>query len=207
MKKKSTTFVYPLEGKLYINLTNRCSNDCVFCLRNTGDGVKNSTLWLEREPSAEDVIKQIDAAGFEYSEAVFCGYGESTYRLNELCAVADYLKLKGVRVRLNTNGLGNLINEADITPRLKGRIDSVSVSLNSASAEEYLKLCRPVFGLKAYEGILIFTKKCVEAGIETILTAVDVIDKKDLESCKKTALNLGAEFKVRAHISDNGNYV
>lgn len=204
--KKGTVFIYPLGDNLYINLTNRCCNDCAFCLRRNGDGVKDSTLWLEREPTAAEVIDRIKNTDMVYDEAVFCGYGESTYKLNEMLEIADYLHSIGKKTRLNTNGLGSGINGFNIAPKLKGRIDTVSVSLNESDAERYDKICRSSFGLKAYKMITDFAAECVKEGIKTFLTVVDVIPPEEIEKCRATAEKIGARLRVRKYISDNEAY-
>ena len=203
---KSTVFIYPLGDNLYINLTNRCCNDCEFCLRRNGDGVKDSTLWLEREPTADEVIELIKHTDIVFDEAVFCGYGESTYRLNEMLCIAEFLHSIGKKTRLNTNGLGSGINGFDVAPLLKGKIDTVSISLNESDAERYDNICRSVFGLEAYGMITDFAAKCVKEGIETLLTVVDVIPPEEIEKCKAVAEKVGARLRVRKYISNNESY-
>lgn len=198
------TYAYMYGENLYINLTNRCCNDCAFCLRNNGDGVGEDNLWLAREPEAKEVtaaIARFDPAS--YRDVVFCGYGEPTYAIERMTEVADYAHTLGKRTRLNTNGLGNRINGRDITAELKGRIDVVSVSLNECSAEKYERVCRPEFA-DAYSSLLSFVRLCVEKGIDTVLSVVDVIPPEDIEVCRKTAAALGARFRVRKMITDNG---
>lgn len=204
--KKDTVFIYPLGDNLYINLTNKCCNDCEFCLRRGGDGVKNSTLWLEREPSAEEVIELIKHTDIRYDEAVFCGYGESTYKLAEMLEIAEFLHSIGKKTRLNTNGLGSAINGRDIVSELKGRIDTVSVSLNESDAERYDAVCHSVFGADAYGMILCFAEECVQKGIKTFLTVVDVIPPEEIEKCRAAAEKIGATLKVRKYISNNESY-
>ncbi len=205
--KKGIKFIYELGGNLYINLTNRCCNDCEFCLRRNGDGVKdNATLWLCREPSYREVISLIKKVDFEYSEAVFCGYGESTYKVAEMVEIADYLHSIGKKTRLNTNGLGNAINGINIVPLLEGKIDVVSVSLNESDPARYDAICHSVYGPDAYGYIQDFTKKCVDAGIKTIMTVVDVIPPEEIEKCRKICESTGAIFRVRKHISNNSSY-
>ncbi|MDR2201963.1 MAG: TatD family nuclease-associated radical SAM protein [Clostridiales bacterium] len=204
--KKDTKFIYRLNGGLYVNLTNRCCNDCVFCLRRNGDGIKGDTLWLEREPSASEVVDAIKAAGFQYGEVVFCGYGESTYRVPEIVEISRYVRPLGKTTRLNTNGLGNLINGRDIVPDLKGNVDAVSVSLNESDAARYAALCRPAYGLDAYPAILDFCRRCVCAGINTVMTVVDVIPPAEIEKCRESARLVGARLRVRRRINNNNDY-
>lgn len=199
-------YVYELDGKLYLNLTNRCCNACAFCIRGNADGIKGNRLWLSAEPTFAEVRQQIDAADFTYSEAVFCGYGEPTYALSVLLPAAAYLHELGKTVRLNTNGLGNLICGRDIVPDLVGRIDVVSVSLNAADADGYVALCKPQFGQDAYDALWAFARACAAAGIRTVMTAVDVIDAAQLVVCRRMAEDAGIVFRVRRYISDNESY-
>ncbi|MDE6293399.1 MAG: TatD family nuclease-associated radical SAM protein, partial [Clostridiales bacterium] len=173
-------YAYILDGKAYINLTNKCSNACTFCIRNTGDGVKDTVLWLDDEPTdGKAVLSAFDALGFEGREVVFCGYGEPTENLSVLKAVARELKSRGYFLRLNTNGLGNLTSGRNIAPELKD-IDVVSVSLNNCSKEKYLAVTQSLFGLKAFDGVLEFAACCKAANIDVIFTVVDVIGEKDI---------------------------
>lgn len=194
------TYAYMFGENLYINLTNRCCNDCAFCLRNNGDGVGDDVLWLNREPSAAEVTAAIarhDKAA--YRDIVFCGYGEPTYALDVLLSVAEYAHSIGKITRLNTNGLGSVINKKDIIPLLVGKIDVVSVSLNECSSEKYEAVCRPAFP-GAYEALKSFVRGCVGAGLETVVSVVDIIGVEDVEVCRKTAAELGAKFRVRKMI-------
>ena len=128
-------FVYRYGDNLYINLTNKCCNDCDFCIRNNGDGIGESgNLWLSREPSADEVIALIESFD-NYDEIVFCGYGEPTYKTEIMIEVANFVHGKGKKTRLNTNGLGNLINGRNIVDDLKTAIDTMSISLNSHTKE------------------------------------------------------------------------
>lgn len=190
------TYVYFFEGRLYINLTNKCCNDCTFCLRNNMDGIEGNNLWLSREGTKEEIVELIKK-NTDFTDAVFCGYGESTYRVDDMCFIADFLHRIGKTVRLDTNGLGSLINGYDIVPKLKGRIDIVSVSLNEADAEKYDKVSRSVYGLNAFDAMLKFTRDCIAAGIKAKMTVVDVIPKEDIEKCRKICEDLGAQFRVR----------
>lgn len=192
-------FVYRYGNSLYINLTNKCSNACDFCIRNNGDGIGDSgNLWLDREPNAEEVIERITAFD-NFCELVFCGYGEPTYKIDELVKVAKYAKERGIKTRLNTNGHGNLINGYDITEKLDGLLDIVSISLNGHTAEKYDEVCHSVYGLDGFTAMLEFAKKCVERGIETVMSVVNIGDI-DIKKCRELALSLGATLKVREYI-------
>lgn len=195
------TVCYTVNKGLYINLTNRCSNACEFCIRQNGEGVYGSdSLWLEREPEADEVIeciKKYDLTQFE--ELVFCGYGEPTERADVLVAVAKAVKqMCDISIRINTNGHGNLINGRDITPDFKGIIDVVSVSLNCANAEDYERICHPRFGIKAYEGLIEFARLCVPQVKSVVLSVVDTtIPNEDIKRCEETAKSIGAVLRVR----------
>ncbi len=194
------TYIYYFEGKLYINLTNRCSNDCTFCIRNNMRGIDGNDLWLEKEGTKEEIVKLISECEYKYDEAVFCGYGESTYRLADMLFIADYLHSIGKRTRLDTNGLGNLINGTNIVPLLVGKIDHASVSLNEYDAAKYDKVSRSIYGEQAFDAMIEFSKECIKAGIDVLLTVVDVIDNEDIIKCRNLAEELGARFRVRSYI-------
>ena len=195
------TIVYELDGNLYINLTNRCSNDCKFCVRTGKTSYYGHKLWLSKEPSAEEVLKAIGAK--KCNEVVFCGFGEPTFRFKELVEIASRLKEKGYFVRLNTNGHGNLINGEDVTLKLKGVIDKVNVSLNAPDNDEYMDVCRPVFGEDAFDGLIDFAKKCKAQGIDVVFSIVDCIGEKKVNKCKKLAKEVGIPLRVREMIEDS----
>ena len=195
----SENFVYRYGENLYVNLTNKCSNACTFCIRNNGDGIGDSgNLWLSREPSAKEVIDLIDSFD-NYEEVVFCGYGEPTYKIDEMVEVGKYVRSKGKITRLNTNGHGNFINGRNIVPDLKESIDVISVSLNSHTAKGYDEICHSVYGEEAFDAMLDFTHKCVQAGIETVMSVV-AVDGVDVEKCRALAEQTGAKLKVREYI-------
>ncbi len=199
----SNILVYSLEGKTYINLTNRCTNSCIFCLRQDKDDVCGQNLWLEDENfSAEDVINQLK--NFEISnEVIFCGYGEPLLKLEILKKVAEYIKKNypETKIRINTNGHANYIYKRNIVPELKGLIDKISVSLNAPNSEEYKELSQPKFD-NAYEEVKKFIKCCTEEGIKTDASIVDGYKghRLDIEKCEQIAQNLGAKLRVREWI-------
>lgn len=197
----NNTYAYKFGDNLYINLTNRCCNACDFCIRNNMDGLGADNLWIEREPTANEVIGQIKTfPPLSWQDMVFCGYGEPVCRLDELKKVAAYAKSIGKKVRLNTNGLGGLIYGRDITPELKGLVDEVSVSLNDATAELYDKVCHSEYGLSAFPALIEFCKNAVKSGIHTVMSVVDVIPPENIEKCRQIAKEAGAEFRVREYI-------
>ncbi len=198
------TFVYGIGKSLYINLTNRCTNRCDFCLRREGDGVGGYYLWLDREPDAQDVLDLIPDPSV-WQEIVFCGYGEPMLRLDTLLAIASALRKRdpGCRIRINTNGQANLYYGGNVVPRLKGWIDTVSISLNAPDAQSYQKMCHSDFGAKAFDGMLDFTRECVKLLPEVILSVVDVLSPEEIEKCRKIARDTGAEFRVREFIDSS----
>lgn len=199
------TVTYKVKNAIYVNLTNRCPCACTFCLRQNGPGIYGSgDLWLEREPTAAEVKESLEKWDWSaYKEVVFCGYGEPTERLDELLAAAGYMKEKhpDVKVRVNTNGLGDLIWGRDITADLAGKVDVVSVSLNTDDPEEYLKTCRPKFGEAAYPAMKEFAKHAAARGIATVMTVVDepVTTKAQQERCRRICGELGAVLRVRPY--------
>lgn len=191
-------FTYQLDDILYINLTNRCTNACTFCIRNEYDGLNGQKLWLDREPSAGEIIAEIPDPK-AYPEIVFCGYGEPTERLEVLKEVARYLKEKGGTTRLNTNGHGNIINNRDIVPELKGLIDTVSVSLNAGTKEEYDRFSNPIFP-NAFLAVQDFIYKSAKTFQKTVATVVEVPgEAQDIDAAKRLAESLGAEFRIRIY--------
>ena len=200
--KKSQTITYTLGNALYVNLTNRCTCNCDFCERNTIDGVGDAdSLWLEYEPSQDEVLESIMARDLsQFEELVFCGFGEPTIRLNELLWVARHVKEATplLPIRINTIGHANLIAGQDITPRLEGVIDVLSVSLNRADEDAYIKQMHPAFGDKAYNGMLEFVEKAREYVPNIIMTVVDLIPADEIERCRKIAEDLGVSFRIRA---------
>ena len=195
------TVTYPVKTGLYINMTNRCPCACTFCLRQNGDSVYGSdSLWLEREPTVQEVCDSIDGWDLEkFTEVVFCGYGEPAERLDDLLEVAAYIKRKSdLPTRINTNGLADLICGERTAPKLKGLIDTVSVSLNATNKEDYYKLVRPKFGIESYEAMLTFTKDCVDYVPNVVMTVVDVVtSKEEQQRSKQICEDLGVTLRVR----------
>ena len=194
-------FVYRYGDNLYINLTNKCCNACDFCIRNNGDGIGDSgNLWLSREPSASEVCALIDTFG-DYNEIVFCGYGEPIYKLEEIKEISEYLHKHGKRVRLNTNGQGDLIHGESVAKKLAGYIDIVSISLNAASAKAYQEVCHSEFGEKAFYSLLNFAKEAKEYVPSVKLSLVDVVGEEEIKKAKELCDSLGIDLRVRAYIS------
>ena len=199
------TITYQVKSAVYVNLTNRCPCACTFCLRNNGAGVYGSdSLWLEREPTLAEVTASLD--GWDWSrfhECVFCGYGEPTERLDVLLAAAAHLKAAQphVRVRVNTNGLSDLINGRPTAADFAGKVDCLSISLNTDDADEYLAVCRPKLGAAAYEALKRFAADAVRAGLEVVMTVVGepVTDAAKQARCRAICRELGATLRVRPY--------
>ena len=189
---------YKIRNSLYLNITNRCTNQCYFCARTTEPWVQGYNLRLEKEPSAEDIIKEIGDPKV-YDEVVFCGYGEPTLRLNIIKEVSKKIKEIGGKIRLNTNGHGNLINKRNILPELKGIIDTISISLNAEDNEKYNKICHPIFKNGTYEAVKEFIMEAKKYIPEVVATIVDV-PEVDEEKCKEIAeKELGVKFRERRY--------
>lgn len=190
-------FAYPIEDRLYLNLTNRCPNRCVFCIRNNEHGV-GYDLWLDREPSVEEVLA---AAGdvSSYREVVFCGYGEPLLRWEVVVGVARALKERyGVPIRINTNGLAEAVLGRSILPALAGLVDVISISLNAADAATYDRLCHSDLGLEAYPALLRFIEES-KLYIPRVIVSVVAISDFDPEPARALARKLGVELRIRSY--------
>jgi len=186
---------YKIRDSLYLNITNRCTNACDFCVRSKTQFVKGHNLRIESEPSAEDVLKVVGDPK-RYKEIVFCGYGEPTLRLDAVKAIASELKKRGARIRVVTNGHGDMINKRTVAPELKGLVDSFSVSLNTDTEDAYSDTCKPEFGPSSYAAVKEFVKSCVKAGMDVEVTCLD-LPGVDTKKCEEIAWSLGAKFRAR----------
>lgn len=195
---RKDTISYQAFGNLYLNITNQCSASCVFCIRHFSDGVYGYNLRLSKEPSEEEIIRELESLNLtQYKEVVFTGFGEPTCRFDMLLRLTTWLHKKGMHVRLDTNGHASLMYPGrDVVEELKtAGLDAVSVSLNAESEEKYNRFCKPVFE-GSYGALLDFTKKAVKAGIRTRMTVVWQPDI-NISECERIARGLGASFKVR----------
>ncbi len=197
------TITYEYGKNLYVNLTNRCPNRCEFCLRTHSAGsIYAEDLWLEREPSKEEILEDIKKRDLnQYQQLVFCGYGEPTCRLQDLLWLCDQVKkFSSIDIRINTNGLSDLINGKHSAAQLDDRVDIVSISLNAPNAEKYEDVCHSEFGLEAFPAILRFA---AEAGLyvpKVYMTVVDTMPQADIDECRRICEGLGAIFRVRKYI-------
>ena len=188
---------------IYVNLTNKCNCACTFCLRNMKEMAEEHSLWLKEEPSVAEVEKELSLLPWDkIGEVVFCGFGEPTLRLDALTELLRFVKenYPDHGTRLNTNGLGELEYGRDIASEFRGILDTVSISLNAASAEKYFELTRAKYGLEAYEGMLDFAVHCKEYVPQVVLTIVDhVTSAEDIEKCRKICESRGLALRVRPY--------
>ena len=195
------TILYEVHNNLYVNLTNKCPCACTFCLRQTRDHMENSgSLWLREEPTLEQIIDDFNNFNMNnYEEVVFCGFGEPTERIDIILQVARFIKDKyNKKTRINTNCLGNLINERDITPELEGLIDTVSISLNTPNKERYYELTRSRFGIESFDAMLDFAKKASKFVPDVVLTTVETtITKEEEKECQVICDKLGVRYRIR----------
>jgi len=195
------SIVYDYFGGLYLNITNKCPNACEFCIRNFTNSLGDAdSLVLKENPTVEEVKEELARWDVNsYDEVVFCGYGEPTERLPELLELARYIKARyGRQIRINTNGLADLIWGRPTAPDLKGVIDAVSVSMNEADAQKYYDLCHPRFGLQSYDAIIKYiedVKKYVPYVATSVVTSA--ISRESIAACEKKARELGVVFKLR----------
>lgn len=193
--------LYRVHNGLYVNLTNRCSSACTFCLRQTMDHVgESNSLWLEREPTVQEVKDEFEKWDLsQFSEIVFCGFGEPTCALPILLEVATWLKARtSLPIRVNTNGQGSLIAGRDVSGDLAACVDTVSISLNNPDPEQYQQLVRSKFGDKAFPGMLEFAKSCVARGLHVVMTTVDTtISHEEEERCREICQGIGATYRIR----------
>lgn len=205
-ENRKDTYVYTLDGNLYINLTNKCSNGCDFCVRNERSSYYGNYLWLRNgDPTVEKVIAATKGFGdlSRFKEVVFCGFGEPTYKVAEMVALCDYFHEKGLKTRLNTNGQGNLINKRDIVPDLKDKIDFVNISLNASCVEKYQPICRSQFGESGFSGLIEFAKLCRKNEVACRFSIVDCIGEDEVEACKRLADSVKIPLYVRKYITDS----
>ncbi|MBN1917037.1 MAG: YchF/TatD family DNA exonuclease [Verrucomicrobia bacterium] len=192
------TIAYPIRNSLYLNVTNRCTNACIFCARARDPVVKGHNLRLEHEPGAAEIVAAVEDPK-AYKEIVFCGYGEPLIRLDVVKEVAAMLRARGARrIRINTNGQANLVHGRNVLPELAAFVDEISISLNAPSEAEYARLCRSEFGTRAFEAVKEFIREATKR-IPTVTATVVAVPGLDIEACRALAEELGAQFRVRPY--------
>lgn len=199
--KKAMTIVYKVHNNLYVNLTNRCSCSCVFCLRQNRDHMEESdSLWLDHEPTLQEVKDAFTKEDMsQYEEVVFCGFGEPTERMDLLLEVAAFVKENYQKpIRINTNGQANLINGRDVAPELKGLVDTISISLNTPNEEKYNEMVRSIYGDKAYGAMLDFAREAKKYVPNVVLSTVDTtLSKEEEEQCRQICEKLAVTYRIR----------
>lgn len=204
LNKKSASISYEYGGSLYVNMTNKCPNRCDFCVRNNSSGsIYAEDLWYKgAEPTKEEILAELKSRDLlKYREIVFCGYGEPACRWDDMMWLCDRIKEMGsFLIRINTNGLADLITGKDAASELDGRADAVSVSLNASTAEKYDAVCHSRFGLDAFPAVLRFTGMAVINVPYVRMTVVSTMPAAEIEDCRRIAARLGADFHVREYI-------
>ena len=190
----SGEIAYKIRDSLYLNLTNRCTNRCSFCVRFHKDYVKGHNLRLSDEPT-EVELKEAIGDPSQYHEVVFCGYGEPLLRLDTVKSVARYIKEKGGHVRINTNGHGNLIHGRNILAELAGIVDTLSISLDAQDEETYQRICVPTYR-NAFQEVVSFIREA-KTYIPSVQATVVEMEGVDIEKCRKLTEELGVPLRVR----------
>ena len=205
------TLVYSINNEkepstVYINLTNACTNSCIFCLRSQKDDVCGREMWHDDNYTLEDIIEQFKTYENSAREVVFCGYGEPFLKKDMMKAFCEYLRQNDpqVKIRVNSNGHANAIYKTNVAEEFKGLIDSVSISLNSDNEKEYNEICKPSID-NAYEAMKDFARYCKESGMEvsmSVVTGFDNVHKINIGECEKIASEIGAKFRNREFIAN-----
>lgn len=202
--RKEASITYEYGKNLYINMTNQCSCRCYFCLRDNSDGsLYANNLWYDGdEPSKEEILESLLSRDLDsYEEIVFCGYGEPSCRWDEMMWLCDELKKKGdYFIRINTNGQSDLINGRETAGDLKGRADSISISLNASTPEKYHEICDSDYGLDALPAIIKFTSDCIKVIPNVTMTVVSTMGDEEIEKCREICEGIGARFHIREYI-------
>ncbi|MEW9080722.1 TIGR04100 family radical SAM protein [Terrisporobacter glycolicus] len=194
------TILYDYKESLYVNITNQCPCSCVFCIRKETDHVGNSnSLWLDHEPTVEEVKEEFKKFNLEkYDEIVFCGYGEPLVKINEVIEIAKYIRsVSDLKIRINTNGLSDLIHNKKTAILLKDNIDSVSISLNAPNKTRYNEVTKPKFGEKSFDALLSFAEDCKAYVEEVNFSVVDEISNEEIEESQKLADKMNIVLRVR----------
>jgi len=199
------TLSYKYGESLYLNITNRCMMACPYCIKQKWAGkFRGNSLRLEKEPSAQQVIDSIGDPS-KYSEIIFCGYGDSLIRLEEVKTISSWIKSKGGKVRINTAGLANMYHKKNILPELKGLVDVVSISLNGTNAEEHNKLNNPMFKENSFAAVIDFAKLAKEYIPIVVITAVE-LPGLDTQKVKEIAVQAGVKFRSRPYLDEYEEY-
>ncbi|EFF65661.1 radical SAM domain protein [Selenomonas noxia ATCC 43541] len=193
------------EGKraVYVNITNDCNCDCVFCLRSMKEMARESSLWIEHDPSLPEIVEELERLPWQYvREVVCCGFGEPLIRLDTVLSVLRWVKEHhpDMPTRVNTNGLGELEHGYVFADQFAGLLDTVSISLNASNAERYLALTRSRFGISSYEAMLTFAEHCKPYVPNVVLTVVEKVeDAEEIALCRRICAERGLTLRVRPY--------
>ncbi len=191
---------YIINNNLYINITNKCPCRCTFCIRDGREGMnENQTLWLKKEPEVLEVIEDLQKYELElFDEIVFCGFGEPLVRINEVVEICTWLKNSTkTHIRINTNGLASLVHKKDTASMLEGLVDTVSISLNAPTKNEYNEVTRPFDEENAFESMLEFAINCNKVIENVVLSVVDSISEEQILKSQQLADELGLRLRIR----------
>lgn len=190
------TIAYTIRDSLYLSLTDRCTLVCEFCPKTQGiRQVQGYDLTLDHRPEVDELVGAVGDPS-RYHEVVFCGYGEPTLRLKTLLAVAEVIKARGGRVRVNTDGLANLVHKRNVLPEMAGKVDALSVSLNAQDEATYIRHCRPQLP-GSYAAVLAFLREAPRWVPDVTATAIDGLEGVDVDACRRLADSLGVKFRAR----------
>ena len=193
--------LYEVHDNLYVNLTNKCPCACTFCLRQTRDEMNGSgSLWLEKEPTIDEVKAEFEKFDIEkYGEIVFCGFGEPTERLDDMLQICRFIKDKyNKKIRVNTNGLADLIHGRDTAPEFEGLVDTISISLNTPNPERYLELTRSKFGIGSFEAMIRFAENVKKYVPNVVLSTVSTtLTEEEEQECAKICERIGVTYRIR----------
>lgn len=197
--------LYRYNDQVYFNITNKCPCRCTFCIRNNGDSVGEAeNLWLEHEPSFEEIVEAIKAFDFkDCKEVIFCGYGEPTMALDNLIRVSEYMRAHyPFKLRLNTNGLSDLIHKRSTAKEICQAVDCVSISLNMPDAASYNEVVRPAYGEASFDSMLNFAQDCRKYLEDVRFTVVDIIGEENVQKSIALAKELGVPLRVREYTAE-----
>jgi len=190
------TISYPIGNRLYLNITDRCTLKCAFCPKHNGSHrVHVYDLALDHRPDQSEILLAIgDPRRFQ--EVVFCGFGEPTLRLKILLATARHIKQNGGRVRVNTDGLANLVHKRNVLVEMAECVDALSISMNAQDEETYTRHCRPALK-DAYAAMLAFSRLAPQYVTEVTASAIDGLEGVDIAACEELARQCGIGFRRR----------
>ena len=187
---------YPIADRLYLSITDRCTLACRFCPKTLGSmQVHDYDLSMDHRPGVDEIIAAMGDIS-DYSSIVFCGYGEPTLRLKVLLDVAREVKRREGHVRVNTDGLANLVNKRNVLPEMSGLVDALSVSMNAQNESVYNTHCDPALP-ESWQAMLDFLAQAPRWVPDVTATAINGLDGVDIEACRALARQLGVAFRQR----------